>query len=139
MQLQRAISFFALLAATDFVLSFSPPLPVTLKSISNAGQPSKTTVAVSISEDDDDFDEDEAWSAVSSKMTFVPDDLSEAVQYDYYEFGIDTSLTQYDHKRGSFTVSLDLNTTAGQLLETSYDFSGFRISVNTSVATLTLK
>jgi hypothetical protein len=87
----------------------------------------------------DDFDEDEAWSAVSSKMTFVPDDLSEAVQYDYYEFGIDTSLTQYDHKRGSFTVSLDLNTTAGQLLETSYDFSGFRISVNTSVATLTLK
>lgn len=57
MQLQRAISFFALLAATDFVLSFSPPLPVTLKSISNAGQPSKTTVAVSISEDDDDFDE----------------------------------------------------------------------------------
>ena len=50
-----------------------------------------------------------------------------------------TSLEQYDYKRGCFTVSLDLNTTAGALLETSYNFSGFRVTLDTEVASLTLK
>ena len=88
---------------------------------------------------DEDADEDANWSEVSSKMTFVPDDISEAVQYDYYEFGIDTSLEQYDFKRGCFTISLDLQTTASALIETSYDFSGFRVTLDTDVASLTLK
>ncbi len=88
---------------------------------------------------DEDADEDENWSTVSSQMTFVPDDMTEAITYEYYDFGIDTSLEQYDYKRGCFTVSLDLETTAGALLETSYDFSGFRVTLDTSVASLTLK
>ena len=88
---------------------------------------------------DEDADEDGNWAEATTQMTFIPDDISEAVQYDYYEFGIDTSLTQYDHKRGCFTISLDLNTTAGSLLETSYNFSGFRITLDTEVASLTLK
>ena len=88
---------------------------------------------------DEDADEDENWSQVVSQMTFIPDDISEAVRYDYYEFGVDTSLTQYDHKRGLFTISLDLNTTASQLLETTYDFSGFKICLETEVANLDLK
>jgi|TARA_R110000824_G_scaffold31704_4_gene102923 hypothetical protein len=88
---------------------------------------------------DEDADEDGNWGEATTQMTFIPDDISEAVQYDYYEFGIDTSLTQYDHKRGCFTISLDLNTTAGALLETSYNFSGFRITLDTEVASLTLK
>ncbi len=88
---------------------------------------------------DEDGDEAVNWAEVTSQMTFIPDDISEAVRYDYYEFGIDTSLTQYDHKRGNFSISLDLNTTAGALLETSYNFSGFRITLDTEVASLTLK
>jgi hypothetical protein len=88
---------------------------------------------------DEDADEDENWNQVASKMTFVPEDISEAVRYDYYEFGVDTSLTQYDHKRGLFIISLDLNTTASQLLETTYDFSGFKICLETEVANLELK
>ena len=88
---------------------------------------------------DEDADEDGNWAEATTQMMFIPDDISEAVQYDYYEFGIDTSLTQYDHKRGCFTISLDLNTTAGALLETSYNFSGFRITLDTEVASLTLK
>ena len=88
---------------------------------------------------DEDADEDANWTEVTAQMMFVPDDISEAVQYDYYEFGIDTSLTQYDHKRGCFSISLDLSTTAGALLETSYNFSGFRITLETEVASLTLK
>ncbi len=88
---------------------------------------------------DEDGDEAVNWDEVTSQMTFVPDDISEAIQYDYYEFGLDTSLEQYDYKRGYFTVSLDLSTTAGALLETSYNFSGFRITLDTEVASLTLK
>ena len=88
---------------------------------------------------DEDGDEAVNWAEVTAQMTFIPDDISEAVRYDYYEFGIDTSLTQYDHKRGCFSISLDLNTTAGALLETSYNFSGFRITLDTEVASLTLK
>jgi len=88
---------------------------------------------------DEDADGDGNWAEATTRMTFIPDDISEAVQYDYYEFGIDTSLTQYDHKRGCFTISLDLDTTAGALLETSYDFSGFRVTLDTEVASLTLK
>jgi len=88
---------------------------------------------------DEDADEDGNWAEATTQMTFIPDDISEAVQYDYYEFGIDTSLTQYDHKRGCFTISLDLNTTAGALLETSYNFSGFRVTLDTEVASLSLK
>lgn len=88
---------------------------------------------------DEDADEDANWDEVTAQMTFIPDDISEAVQYDYYEFGVDTSLEQYDYKRGCYTISLDLNTTAGALLETSYDFSGFRITLDTEVASLTLK
>lgn len=88
---------------------------------------------------DEDSDEDENWNQVTSQMTFVPDDISDAIQYDYYEFGLDTSLEQYDHKRGRFSINLDLNTTASALLETSYDFSGFKVSLNTDIATLTLK
>ena len=52
---------------------------------------------------------------------------------------IESSVEQYDYKRGCYTISLDLNTTAGALLETSYDFSGFRITLDTEVASLTLK
>ena len=88
---------------------------------------------------DEEADEDGSWAVATTQMTFIPDDISEAVQYDYYEFGIDTSLTQYDHKRGCFTISLDLSTTAGALLETSYDFGGFRVTLDTEVASLTLK
>ena len=88
---------------------------------------------------DEDADEDANWDEVTAQMKFIPDDISEAVQYDYYEFGVDTSLEQYDYKRGCFTVSLDLNTTAGALLETSYNFSGFRVTLDTEVASLTLK
>mgnify|MGYP001428237601 CR=1 FL=1 len=88
---------------------------------------------------DEDGDDAVNWAEVTTQMTFIPDDISEAVRYDYYEFGIDTSLTQYDHKRGLFTLSLDLNTTASQLLETTYDFSGFKICVETDVANLELK
>ena len=87
----------------------------------------------------DDWDEENAWEEVTSKMKFIPDDISEAIQYDYYEFGIDTSLTQYDHKRGLFTISMNLNTTAAALLETSYNFAGFKVTLDTDVASLTLK
>ena len=88
---------------------------------------------------DEDAEEDANWDEVTAQMTFIPDDISEAVQYDYYEFGVDTSLEQYDYKRGCYTISLDLNTTAGALLETSYNFSGFRVTLDTEVASLTLK
>lgn len=91
------------------------------------------------SEDDKEFDEDASWETVSTSMTFVPDDISEAVVYDYYEFGIDTTLEQYDFKRGCYTISLDLQTTAAALLETTYDFSDFKVELNTDVAFLKLK
>ena len=91
------------------------------------------------SEDSDDFDEDSVWAEVCSSMTFVPDDISEAVMYDYYEFGVDTSLEQYDYKRGCFTISLELETTAAALLETTYDFGEFTVELDTDVATLKLK
>ena len=87
----------------------------------------------------EDFDEDEAWDEVSAHMTFVPDDISQAVTYDYYEFGVDTSLEQYDYKRGCYTVSLELETTAMALLETTYDFGDFSVELDTDVATLKLK
>lgn len=90
-------------------------------------------------EDSDDFDEDEAWDEVCAHMTFVPDDISQAVIYDYYEFGVDTSLEQYDYKRGCFTVSLELQTTAMALLETTYNFGDFSVELDTDAATLKLK
>ena len=90
-------------------------------------------------EDSEDFDEDEAWDEVSAHMTFVPDDISQAVTYDYYEFGVDTSLEQYDYKRGCYTVSLELETTAMALLETTYNFGDFSVELDTDVATLKLK
>lgn len=90
-------------------------------------------------EDSDGFDEDNTWAEVCSSMTFIPDDISEAVTYDYYEFGIDTTLEQYDYKRGCFTVSLELETNAAALLETTYDFGEFTVELNTDVATLKLK
>ncbi len=90
-------------------------------------------------EDSDDFDEDSTWSEVCSSMAFIPDDISEAVMYDYYEFGVDTSLEQYDYKRGCFTISLELETTAAALLDTTYDFGEFTVELDTDVATLKLK
>lgn len=90
-------------------------------------------------EDSDDFDEDETWDEVCAHMTFVPDDISQAVVYDYYEFGIDTSLEQYDYKRGCYTISLELETTAMSLLETTYDFGDFSVTLDTDVASLRLK
>jgi len=90
-------------------------------------------------EDSDGFDEDSVWDEVCASMTFVPDDISEAVMYDYYEFGVDTSLEQYDYKRGCFTISLELETTAAALLDTTYDFGEFTVELDTDVATLKLK
>ena len=92
-----------------------------------------------IPESSDDYDEDEAWDEVSSQLTFVPDDITQAVAYDYYSFGIDTSLEQYDYKRGYFGVSLTLETTAEGMLSSGFDFGQFKIELDTKEAHLTLK
>ena len=88
---------------------------------------------------DDTFDEEHAWQEVRKAMTFVPDDITEAITYDSWEFGIDTSLEQYDYKRGFYEIELEIETTAAALIESTYDFSDFKISLDTEVATITLK
>ena len=88
---------------------------------------------------DEDSDEDAIWEEASAQMTFIPDDISEAIIYDYYEFNLDTSLEQYDHKRGCFSITMNLETTAAELLETTYDFGNFQVTLDTSVAYLKLK
>jgi len=90
-------------------------------------------------ESSDDYDEDEAWDEVTTWLTFVPNDISQAVTYESYEFGVDTTLKQYDYKRGWFAISLELKTTAGKILESGFDFGQFQISLDTDIAYLKLK
>lgn len=90
-------------------------------------------------ESSEDYDEDEAWDEVSSQLTFVPDDITQAVAYDSYSFGIDTSLEQYDYKRGFFSVSLTLETKLEDMLSSAFDFGQFTIELDTKEARLTLK
>jgi hypothetical protein len=82
-------------------------------------------------ESDEDFDEND--------RDFILECVSEAMVQDYYEFGIDSSLEQYDYKRGNYSIGFEIETTASQLLESQYDFTGFETIVDTPIAKLTLK
>ena len=70
---------------------------------------------------------------------FILECVSEAMVQDYYEFGIDSSLEQYDFKRGNYSIGFEVETTASQLLESRYDFTGFQTTVDTPIAKLILK
>jgi len=70
---------------------------------------------------------------------FILECVSEAMVQDYYEFGIDSSLEQYDFKRGNYSIGFEVETTASQLLESQYDFTGFETTVDTPIAKLILK
>jgi len=70
---------------------------------------------------------------------FILECVSEAMVQDYYEFGIDSSLEQYDFKRGNYSIGFEVETTASQLLESQYDFAGFETTVDTPIAKLVLK
>jgi hypothetical protein len=70
---------------------------------------------------------------------FIFECVSEAMVQDYYEFGVDSSLEQYDFKRGNYSIGFEIITTASQLLESDYDFVGFETTVDTPIAKLILK
>ena len=70
---------------------------------------------------------------------FILECVAEAMVQDYYEFGIDSSLEQYDFKRGNYSIGFEIETTASQLLESRYDFTGFETTVDTPIAKLVLK
>jgi len=57
--------------------------------------------------------------------------VTEAIKDNFYELDslIETSIEQYDHKRGVCTVSSTLKTTLGQLKESPFSASGWTASV----------
>ena len=72
------------------------------------------------------------------KYIFVPEDITRAIAYNYYDFGIDTTLEQWDHKRGNYIIELDLSIKAGDLVKSTFDFSQFSMSLETSSGKLDL-
>lgn len=95
-------------------------------------------VLLELSADSDPNDE-ETWCALTETLNFVPDDMNSYVTWNAYEFGIDTTLDQWDYKWGHYSMELELEVTVEAITSTNYNFNQFDITVETDVAFLRLK
>ncbi|HIE83003.1 MAG TPA: hypothetical protein EYQ00_03770 [Dehalococcoidia bacterium] len=107
-------------------LMFNGNLLEAVRSLSDTFDAAESDESIPDAEEDDYYD-------------FILECVSEAMVQDYYEFGVDSSLEQYDYKRGNYSIGFEVETTASLLLESQYNFAGFVTTVDTSVAKLILK
>ena len=65
--------------------------------------------------------------------------MNSYVTWNAYEFGIDTTLDQWDYKWGHYSMELELEVTVEAITSTDYSFKQFDITIETDVAFVRLK